>query len=102
MSSPMPGTSRSCCQPRTNLPPQTSPTSADALFNNLDYAGQRSKTPIYGRVRNYYYHERQIGWLRFPVIGGPEDLVVMAAIKTIISSVKVIKRAYSIVTEIGE
>jgi len=25
--------------------------SADVLFNNLDYAGPRSKTPIYGRVR---------------------------------------------------
>jgi hypothetical protein len=30
--------------------PQTSPTSADALFNNLNYAGERSKTPMYGRV----------------------------------------------------
>src|ERR1700683_1613205 len=46
-----------------SLRPRTSPTSADALFNNLDYAGQHSKTRIYGRVRSAHLEERQQRWL---------------------------------------
>jgi hypothetical protein len=44
-------TSRSRCRHRMSLRPRTSLTWADALFNNLDYAGSGRKTRICGRIQ---------------------------------------------------
>ena len=82
-------TRRLCCRRRMNLPARTSPTWADALFNNLAYAQSICKTRIIGRHKESMNHFRRmlsvwwviltVGWTSAAVVGPTEDLLNAAS-----------------------